>query len=89
MPSTHRATTLYPKESQTLSSDSAVEPPQQEQSNKVAKKEAAKQEKLCRRQEASMLASAAQSISVEDDPLIANYGNVPLLELQSKVEVSD
>ncbi len=89
MPSTHRATTLYPKESQTLSSDSTVEQPQQEQSNKVAKKEAAKQEKLCRRQEASMLASAAQSISVEDDPLIANYGNVPLLELQSKVEVSD
>jgi hypothetical protein len=77
------------EESQTLSSDSAVDSPQQEQSKKAAKKEAAKLEKLRRRQEASALASAAQSISVEDDPLAANYGDVPLLDLQSKVEVSD
>uniref|UniRef100_A0A2N9ES32 aspartate--tRNA ligase n=1 Tax=Fagus sylvatica TaxID=28930 RepID=A0A2N9ES32_FAGSY len=55
------------------------------QSKKAAKKEAAKQEKLRRRQEAA-LASAAQSLSVdEDDPLSANYGDVPLPELQSKV----
>lgn len=55
------------------------------QSKKAAKKEAAKQEKLRRRQEAS-LASAAQSLSVEeDDPLSSNYCDVPLSELQSKV----
>jgi hypothetical protein len=77
------------KESQTLSSDSTVEQSQQEQSRKTAKKEAAKQEKLCRRQEASTLASSAQSISVEDDLLGSNYNDVPLLELQSKFEVSD
>jgi hypothetical protein len=77
------------KESQTLSSDSTVEQSQQEQSRKMAKKEAAKQEKLCRRQEASTLASAVQSISIEDDLLGSNYNDVPLLELQSKVEVSD
>lgn len=77
------------KESQTLSSDSTVKPPQQEQSKKAAKKETAKQEKLFCRQEGSTLASAAQSIFVEDDPLATNYGDVPLLELQSKVEVND
>ncbi|XP_041019504.1 aspartate--tRNA ligase 2, cytoplasmic [Juglans microcarpa x Juglans regia] len=54
------------------------------QSKKAAKKEAAKQEKLRRRQEAA-LESAAQSLSVEDDPLSSNYGDVPLPELQSKV----
>ena len=47
----------------------------------MAKKEAAKQEKLRRRQEAG-LASTAQSLSVDDDdPLSANYGDVPLSEL--------
>ncbi len=47
----------------------------------MAKKEAAKQEKLRCRQEAG-LASTAQSLSVdEDDPLSANYGDVPLPEL--------
>ncbi|GLT53156.1 hypothetical protein SLA2020_264460 [Shorea laevis] len=74
------------EESQTLSSSSAVEPPQHEQSKKAAKKEATKQEKLRRRQESATLASAAQSISVEEDPLAANYGDVPLPELQSKVD---
>lgn len=83
-------------ESHAPSSDSVPEqppPPQPQseqeedksQSKKAAKKEAAKQEKLRRRQEAA-LASAAQSLSVdEDDPLSANYGDVPLPELQSKV----
>jgi hypothetical protein len=79
--------TMSSEESQTLSSDSAVEPPQNEQSKKAAKKEAAKQEKLRRRQEAAALASTVQSVSVEDDPLAANYGDVPILELQSKVDV--
>ncbi|KAI9107041.1 hypothetical protein K1719_022569 [Acacia pycnantha] len=54
-------------------------------SKKAAKKEAAKQEKLRRRQEAA-LAAATSSLSVdsEEDPLAANYGDIPLLELQSK-----
>ena len=54
-------------------------------SKKAAKKEAAKQEKLRRRQEAS-LAAATSSISLEseEDPLAVNYGDVPLLEIQSK-----
>ncbi|KAI4337389.1 hypothetical protein L6164_015813 [Bauhinia variegata] len=34
-------------------------------------------------QEASSVDDAA-SLSVEEDPLSANYGDVPLLELQSK-----
>ncbi|XP_028779365.1 aspartate--tRNA ligase 2, cytoplasmic [Neltuma alba] len=75
-------------------------PPQSEQpdhgdeesqslSKKAAKKEAAKQEKLRRRQEAA-LAAATSSLSVdsEEDPLAANYGDVPLLELQSKTAVN-
>ncbi|KAK4559204.1 hypothetical protein RGQ29_008449 [Quercus rubra] len=53
------------------------------QSKKAAKKEAAKLEKLKRRQEAAV-ASGVQSLSMED-PLADNYGDVPLLELQSKV----
>ncbi|KAK9983824.1 hypothetical protein SO802_033349 [Lithocarpus litseifolius] len=53
------------------------------QSKKAAKKEAAKLEKLKRRQEAAV-ASGVQSLSMED-PLADNYGDVPLLDLQSKV----
>ncbi|CAK9317422.1 unnamed protein product [Citrullus colocynthis] len=53
-------------------------------SKKAAKKEAAKQEKLRRRQEAATEA-AISSLNVEDDPLSANYGDVPLSDLQSKV----
>ncbi|KGN60145.1 aspartate--tRNA ligase 2, cytoplasmic [Cucumis sativus] len=52
-------------------------------SKKAAKKEAAKQEKLRRRQEAAA-ESAISSLNVEDDPLSANYGDVPLSDLQSK-----
>ncbi|XP_059460896.1 aspartate--tRNA ligase 2, cytoplasmic-like [Corylus avellana] len=85
--SSEESQTMSSEESQTLYSDSAVEPPQNEQSKKAAKKEAAKQEKLRRRQEAAALASTVQSVSVEDDPLAANYGDVPILELQSKVDV--
>ncbi|XP_023524153.1 aspartate--tRNA ligase 2, cytoplasmic-like [Cucurbita pepo subsp. pepo] len=52
-------------------------------SKKAAKKEAAKQEKLRRRQEAAAEV-AISSLDVEDDPLSANYGDVPLSNLQSK-----
>ncbi|KAA0038775.1 hypothetical protein IC582_007161 [Cucumis melo] len=52
-------------------------------SKKAAKKEAAKLEKLRRRQEAAA-ESAISSLNVEDDPLSANYGDVPLSDLQSK-----
>ncbi|KAF3950235.1 hypothetical protein CMV_023979 [Castanea mollissima] len=53
------------------------------QSKKAAKNEAAKLEKLKRRQEAAV-ASGVQSLSMED-PLADNYGDVPILDLQSKV----
>ncbi|KAL6296507.1 hypothetical protein ACE6H2_004649 [Prunus campanulata] len=55
-------------------------------SKKAAKKEAAKQEKLRRRQEQEALAAATRSLAVDDeqDPLAANYGDVPLNEIQSK-----
>ncbi|KAL5558296.1 hypothetical protein UlMin_034507 [Ulmus minor] len=55
-------------------------------SKKAAKKEAAKMEKLRRRQEAT-LAAAASSLTVEEDPLAGNYGDLPLSELQSKTPV--
>lgn len=55
-------------------------------SKKAAKKEAAKQEKLRRRHEQEALAAATRSLAVDDeqDPLAANYGDVPLNEIQSK-----
>lgn len=57
-------------------------------SKKAAKKEAAKQEKLRRRQEAALAtATSVLSVESEEDPLAANYGDVPLLELQSKTVV--
>jgi len=54
-------------------------------SKKAAKKEAAKADKLRRRQEIAAASAATANLSVdEDDPLAANYGDVPLVELQSK-----
>ena len=53
------------------------------QSKKATKKEAVKLEKLKRCQEAAV-ASGVQSLSMED-PLTDNYGEVPILDLQSKV----
>ena len=53
------------------------------QSKKATKKEAAKLEKLKRCQEAAV-ASGVQSLSMED-PLADNYGDIPILDLQSKV----
>ncbi|KAK9266563.1 hypothetical protein L1049_021496 [Liquidambar formosana] len=53
-------------------------------SKKAAKKEAAKLEKQ-RRREAEAAAAAAASLSIDSaDPLAANYGDVPLNDLQSK-----
>ena len=75
----------------TESETSAAAPPQPEESQeeesksvskKAAKKEAAKLEKERRRREAALASAAA--VSLEDDPLSANYGDVPLPELQSK-----
>lgn len=65
----------------------SVEDEAKAQSKKAAKKEAAKLEKQRRRQEAASAASASVAgISVGDtpDPLASNYGDVPLLDLQSK-----
>ncbi|KAL5185348.1 Aspartate--tRNA ligase 2, cytoplasmic [Glycine soja] len=54
-------------------------------SKKAAKKEAAKLEKLRRRQEIAAASAATANLSVdEEDPLGGNYGDVPLVELQSK-----
>uniref|UniRef100_A0A2P2L3Z0 aspartate--tRNA ligase n=1 Tax=Rhizophora mucronata TaxID=61149 RepID=A0A2P2L3Z0_RHIMU len=55
-------------------------------SKKAAKKEAAKQEKLRRRQDAVLANASSLSLEDEMDPLAANYGDVPLSELQSKEE---
>lgn len=77
----------------TMSSSESQEPPPSSESisKKAAKKEAAKQEKLRRRQEVATATSAASNLSVDDDPLAVNYGDVPLIELQSKtpVDVND
>ncbi|BFG41095.1 aspartate--tRNA ligase 2 cytoplasmic [Prunus yedoensis var. nudiflora] len=54
-------------------------------SKNATKKEAAKQEKLRRRQEQEALAASASSLAVdEEDRLAANYGDVPLKDIQSK-----
>ncbi|KAK7276844.1 hypothetical protein RIF29_17990 [Crotalaria pallida] len=80
----------------TMSSSESHEPSNSESatiSKKAAKKEAAKLEKLRRKQEAAALSSTASNLSVNDDtdPLAANYGDIPLVELQSKtpVDVND
>lgn len=67
----------------------AVEEEGKAQSKKAAKKEAAKLEKQRRRQEAAAAVSSVSDISIGDtsDPLASNYGDVPLVDLQSK-EVS-
>ncbi|WJZ85032.1 hypothetical protein VitviT2T_004600 [Vitis vinifera] len=66
----------------------SVEDEAKAQSKKAAKKEAAKLEKQRRRQEAASSAASASvaGISIGDtpDPLASNYGDVPLLDLQSK-----
>ncbi|CAH1441364.1 unnamed protein product [Lactuca virosa] len=62
--------------------------PSQETSKKAAKKEAAKAEKLRRRQEAAAASAAASGVagvSIDaPDPLAANYGDIPIEDLQSK-----
>ncbi|KNA25857.1 hypothetical protein SOVF_002650 [Spinacia oleracea] len=56
-----------------------------ELSKKAAKKEAAKQEKLKKKQEAAAAAAAAALAEASiADPLADNYGDIPLIELQSK-----
>ncbi|OIW02875.1 hypothetical protein TanjilG_29651 [Lupinus angustifolius] len=68
------------------SSESQVQPsPSSELSKKAAKKEAAKQEKLRRKQDSAAVSSTA--VNDDNDPLAANYGDIPLVELQSKTLV--
>ncbi|KAL6215205.1 hypothetical protein ACLB2K_014636 [Fragaria x ananassa] len=53
-------------------------------SKKAAKKEAAKQEKLRRRQEQEAAAAASRAQTADsEDPLAENYGDLPLIQLQS------
>ncbi|KAK7246964.1 hypothetical protein RIF29_41837 [Crotalaria pallida] len=56
-------------------------------SKKAAKKEAAKLEKLRRKQESALAATTATLSVDDDDPLAASYGDIPLVELQSKTAV--
>nr|GMD08568.1 aspartate--tRNA ligase 2, cytoplasmic-like [Ipomoea batatas] len=53
---------------------------------KMSKKEAAKLERQRRRQEAAAASAAVSAVSIDDapDPLAANYGDIPLDDLQSK-----
>ncbi|KAK4490885.1 hypothetical protein RD792_001600 [Penstemon davidsonii] len=52
---------------------------------KLSKKELAKLERQRKRQEAAAAASAISAVKIdEDDPLAANYGEIPLNDLQSK-----
>lgn len=51
-------------------------------SKKQAKKDALKAEKLRRKKEEA--AASTVSKNLEDDPLVGNYGDVPMEELQSK-----
>ncbi|KAK6116948.1 hypothetical protein DH2020_049323 [Rehmannia glutinosa] len=53
---------------------------------KLSKKELAKLERQRKRQEAAAASAAAavSSVSIEADPLAANYGDIPLNDLQSK-----
>nr|GEW99493.1 aspartate--tRNA ligase 2, cytoplasmic-like [Tanacetum cinerariifolium] len=59
------------------------QPPQEP--NKPSKKDLAKAEKLRRRQEAAAAAAAAVTAVTLDtpDPLAANYGDIPIIDLQS------
>lgn len=62
--------------------------PQEDQSKKPSKKDLAKAERLRRKQElaaASAAAAGVSSVSIDEpDPLASNYGEIPLIELQSK-----
>jgi aspartyl-tRNA synthetase len=57
------------------------------QSKKPSKKEVAKQEKLRLKQEkaAASTAAAVANVSIGPDPLAANYGEIPIKDLQSRV----
>ncbi|KAL0327654.1 UNVERIFIED_CONTAM: Aspartate--tRNA ligase 2, cytoplasmic [Sesamum angustifolium] len=63
-------------------------PPEENPEKKLSKKELAKLERQRKRQEAAAAASAAAGVSgvtlETEDPLAANYGDVPLNDLQSK-----
>uniref|UniRef100_A0A7N0VD83 aspartate--tRNA ligase n=1 Tax=Kalanchoe fedtschenkoi TaxID=63787 RepID=A0A7N0VD83_KALFE len=67
-------------------SNPALESDPPQISKSAAKKEAAKKEKERRKAEAAAVAAAAavNSLSVENDPLAANYGDVAFSDLRSK-----
>ncbi|CAM8955627.1 unnamed protein product [Rhodiola kirilowii] len=67
-------------------SNPTAEPEQPQISKSAAKKEAAKKEKERRKAETAAAAAAAavNSLSVENDPLAGNYGDVEFNDLQSK-----
>ncbi|KAL0297411.1 UNVERIFIED_CONTAM: Aspartate--tRNA ligase 2, cytoplasmic [Sesamum radiatum] len=73
-----------------MSSEEPLQNPPSEENpeKKLSKKELAKLERQRKRQEAAAAASAAAGVSgvtlETEDPLAANYGDVPLNDLQSK-----
>lgn len=62
--------------------------PQEDQTKKPSKKDVKKAERLRHKQElaaASAAAAGVSSVSIDEpDPLASNYGEIPLIELQSK-----
>lgn len=57
----------------------------EESTKKLSKKEAAKLERQRKRQELAAASAALSAVSVEaEDPLASNYGDLPLVEMQSK-----
>lgn len=77
-------TTEADLQSLSLSSPSVEEP---KKSKKAVKKEAAKAEKLLKRQQFSSASPSSVEVTAVDDAddlLGSNYGDVPILELQSK-----
>ncbi|KAK4422412.1 Aspartate--tRNA ligase 2, cytoplasmic [Sesamum alatum] len=73
-----------------MSSEEPLQGPPSEENaeKKLSKKELAKLERQRKRQEAAAAASAAAGVSAvnleAEDPLAANYGEIPLNDLQSK-----
>ncbi|KAK1379581.1 Aspartate--tRNA ligase [Heracleum sosnowskyi] len=64
--------------------------PQEEQTKKPSKKYIAKAERLRRKQELAAASAAVSSVSIDEtDPLASNYGDIPLIELQSKSIASE
>ncbi|CAA0819438.1 Class II aminoacyl-tRNA and biotin synthetases superfamily protein [Striga hermonthica] len=59
-------------------------PPPEEEKREKSKKELAKLERQRQRKRQEAAAAAVSSVTIEADPLAANYGDIPLNDMQSK-----